>query len=359
MCFGSPIKATKPSEVSESPVGSAGDSESEAIGKQGKEKQPPRASRELYASNLSLLVFFGVGLSGWCYYYTDYFPEVVGLLGLGGLFAWLAFLSNLVSEFRKGQLQSWFEEAVLDRHHTWLGLGLLALLFCLWATGRGTLELASMRDDIDRAVEIRSYDPARSGWGGIELEKALASRTHGKYLLPVVWGGERNYRVKVSSLPAQTVKVQAWHKTLLAVPTSFLRRPVLLVRPSPVLSASLENAPGQLIVLRNRAPELIAKEDPYKGEAIWLGCDSDVALPAHLLDRWRLEMAAGSIPEVAMFRWLHPISPAQEIELNPGEEVRISLRRSDGGEVASAVARIRPVNRPQDFPQEVKLDVPH
>src|SRR5437867_7192741 len=61
-------------------------------------KSPVPAPLWLYFINLVLWIGFGVGLSGWCLYYTEYLPQVAGLLGLGGLFAWMAFVLNLISE---------------------------------------------------------------------------------------------------------------------------------------------------------------------------------------------------------------------------------------------------------------------
>ena len=73
-----------------------------------------------------------------------------------------------------------------------------------------------------------------------------------------------------------------------------------------------------------------------------------------------MEMQRDQIPEIAMVRWLNPIAPAPELQLKPGEQVKVVLHHpNDSGEVAVANAKVLSLSRFQDFPQEVKLDVPH
>ena len=72
-------------------------------------------SLNIVAFNLFTLLATGVVTSGWILYYTDYFPIVGGLLGLGGLFAWIAFLSNIIDPNRKKQFQVCFDEKFLRK----------------------------------------------------------------------------------------------------------------------------------------------------------------------------------------------------------------------------------------------------
>ena len=69
---------------------------------------PQLPSLKIVAFNLFTLLAIGVVTSGWILYYTDYFPVVGGLLGLGGLFAWVAFLSNIIDENRKKTVSNLF-----------------------------------------------------------------------------------------------------------------------------------------------------------------------------------------------------------------------------------------------------------
>ncbi|HUF29109.1 MAG TPA: hypothetical protein VMM77_00495 [Gemmatimonadaceae bacterium] len=55
----------------------------------------------LFTLNLLLLLGLGLLVSWWILYYTSYFPVFGGLLGLGGLFAWIAFVSGLIHGDRK------------------------------------------------------------------------------------------------------------------------------------------------------------------------------------------------------------------------------------------------------------------
>ena len=57
--------------------------------------------------NLILLLGLGVSALYWIGYHTELIGVVGGLLGLGGVFAWVAFLLNIVREDRKKELQLW------------------------------------------------------------------------------------------------------------------------------------------------------------------------------------------------------------------------------------------------------------
>ena len=74
--------------------------------------------------NLALLFVCGFALSGWPLYYTDWFPVTGGLLGLGRLFALLAFLANLISDERKAEFQEAFDAHILQKRRAVWGLSL-------------------------------------------------------------------------------------------------------------------------------------------------------------------------------------------------------------------------------------------
>lgn len=65
-------------------VGRSGPSRSDSV----------RTRAKLFITNLVLVLLFGVLLSGWIFYYTDWFEAFVGLLALEGLFSWLAFVTR-------------------------------------------------------------------------------------------------------------------------------------------------------------------------------------------------------------------------------------------------------------------------
>nr|MDQ2694625.1 hypothetical protein [Pseudomonadota bacterium] len=54
--------------------------------------------------------------------YTDLGPELGGLFTLSGVFAWLAFFLNLLSDDFRKALQQEFEARFLRRRHTWMAV---------------------------------------------------------------------------------------------------------------------------------------------------------------------------------------------------------------------------------------------
>src|SRR5947209_1330617 len=76
------------------------------------------AASALFVTNLILIGVFGVALSGWILFYTDYFEIFGGLLSLTGLFSWLAFISKALPEDRLKALQSALDNRVFNRHKT-------------------------------------------------------------------------------------------------------------------------------------------------------------------------------------------------------------------------------------------------
>src|SRR4051794_1742544 len=76
-------------------------------------KPAPPGQLRYFVRNIVCLTVTGVAISLWLVQYTDFFPMVGGLLGLTGIFAWVAFLSNLVSDERKKELQAEIERRAL------------------------------------------------------------------------------------------------------------------------------------------------------------------------------------------------------------------------------------------------------
>src|SRR5580765_5412413 len=92
---------------------------------------PSQNSTRLICINFATLLLLGTFLSGWLLRYTDYFEVFGGLLALGGLFTWLAFLLKLFPETEMQRLQAGLYELVLKQPWMWalyLGMLLLALL---------------------------------------------------------------------------------------------------------------------------------------------------------------------------------------------------------------------------------------
>jgi hypothetical protein len=300
------------------------------------------------------LILLGVSICAWFFFYTDLFPEVVGLLGLGGLFAWIAFLSNLLSKERKEELQNRFDEGVLCRHRTLAGMGLVAVVFLGTVSFRGALVVSTVRDDKDRTIAIRSL--GRDGqWTQEEVkEEHLAPRSKHIYSLPTPLWGRRQFQVKVSGLPAQVVEVLAWNRNPKSVPGDFTfgQQPILLVHPAPGPNAHVFFEPptrsGKLQLFQSGT--LIAQLEPYRGENVWVGGDADTAIPEWMTNRWKVALEALNIGPAHLARWepTRSLAPALQVRAGAGLEIRFIL---PSGEMLSKSVNVEP-----PYPQEVVID---
>lgn len=301
--------------------------------------------------NLGLLIALGVAVSGWILYYTDWFPVVGGLLGLGGLFTWIAFISGLLKDERKEQFQEGFERLVLLERRTWMGVLLAGSLFLLWASLHGTVVVQSLADDTDRTVTIRG------------AASFLPPRSEQKHVIFTGWTS-RDVEVKVSGLPAETFKVFPLRRRTVATPSSFTARRVLLIRPEPRVAANAEKNDFELVVRRGgiggKKGEVIGKLErgQYRGEAVWVGCDPDVLIPAALIDRWHLEMLRSEVPEEVLTRWAAPLAVAEDATLKAGDPIRVELLRPDGGPYAVGEAKVQALLSGHGFAQELLLQIP-
>ena len=96
--------------------------------------------------NLASFIILGVALSFWMLRYTDWFPVFGGILGLSGAFAWIAFLSNLITEGRKKAAQQYLDQRILQNKGTLLALVGLILVFIFgFAFWHGTLLIDTQR----------------------------------------------------------------------------------------------------------------------------------------------------------------------------------------------------------------------
>jgi len=299
----------------------------------------------LFWYNFGLLLLLGIGACTWLLVYTDWFPIVGGLLGLGGVFAWFAFLAHVVNDDRKRQLQTWFDQSIMQARA--FSVVLIGLLMAggLAASVHGSVAIEHVQGGVDRVVQITDaygkelVEPTRLGPGGAQKHLVWS----GLFGRPEVW-------INVAGLPAIQERVRAWHVVELSVPGSFIRRPVLLVRPSARVSrdaAIEENDLGLAIAIKG-AP--VGTPGPYRGQLIWIGCERDVAVPNERWERWRLELRGAAVPE----GWLaQPIAIEAERVLTAGDEIRVTILRKNGTEFVSANTVITPVD---NFPQELVLE---
>lgn len=316
--------------------------------------EPAGGSRlGLYAWNLVLLLLAGVSVSAYVLYFTSWFPVFGGLLGLGGLFAWVGFVSGLLKDSRKEALQDAFERAILLRRWTVVCLLVVATALLLGAAHLGSLRLESVGDARDRVVTVTAE-------GSEPIRFRLAAQGDAVRLLPTGLLGTRPYRVKVSGLPHLVAPVRALRRLDLSVPSSFFDRPVLLVRATAALSATLEREtePYSLSVTLNGVPGPVRLQ-PYRGRTVWIGADDDTELPEAAIRRWRLELVVAGASEAVLTRWEEPQSVEPPALPRTGDQVQVRVLHADGSELVASDVRVEAPGRSGDFFQEVKLDVPH
>jgi hypothetical protein len=245
---------------------------------------PPKPLPKAFLCNLILLICIGVGASAWILAYTDLFPAVGGLLALGGLFSWLAFVSKLLSKTVTEQLQDKFLAAFSKRHVSAILLG-LALLLCVAASFFGAIQV-----EIQSTAQIRGFDLYREG---SEKAEHRVITSAGSSNIPVVtFFGSSQWRVKIPGYPYQSVTVSPFHRPTLYLPQSF-RRPVLLIVPGKdildqkgyELRLTIDAGNGHTLVIPR-----------YTWFAFWVGCGADVQVPAVQQAQLRSVFSVGEYP---------------------------------------------------------------
>ncbi|HWN42573.1 MAG TPA: hypothetical protein VNW71_10140 [Thermoanaerobaculia bacterium] len=302
-----------------------------------------RGSLRLVSINLALLSSTIALGAIWIFVYTDWFLFLGSLLGVAGAFT---FLANLLTENRKRELREAFEGNVLGHRLAGWAAGLVLASLLLFTLLTGTVLVRSLRDDSSRLISVASLDGGRA----VETvrENLLPGRSRKKFIL---WRGlGREYRVKLSGLPAATIRIRPFARAVLDSPDDFLRQPVVLVRPTPVLSEIASQFPHLWLVVERKGKRVVRA--PFSGKAVWLGCDADVAVPVELLKRWQLVAP----PEA----WLPPVAPDEQQTLSPGDPLRISIETAEGQVYGKPIdIVVKQKYRKEDFPLEVVLDVPH
>lgn len=311
--------------------------------------EPQKSPSTLFVGNLILIGAFGVALSGWILYYTDYFGVFGGLLSLTGIFSWLAFVSKALPERRLKALQvviyRWFFNSFKAR----VTVLLLFFLGLVVAAFFGTVQVESLQEASDRALWVHRYgsetpEPERLTPGG-----------RVRSLVRTSWWSPSNIRIKVSGYPDQVALVKPWRRLRLYVPSSFLR-PVAVVRPSVELINFIQNNPMPLVV--KAGGREVARIKEFDGHAMWIGCDDDVQIPASLEDVWRGELVAAGHLSLLHY-WLHPRQlEGARLELQPNAEIEVMLERRGGGVYTGIHFVARRLHRREDFPQVEVIDVP-
>jgi hypothetical protein len=306
-----------------------------------------------FGLNLMALVVLGVAASAWLLYYTDIFPEVAGLLGLGGTFAWLGFIFKLLKDKRIADLQNWTDTTVFSSARTTLVLSLLSPVLVTMACFRGGIQIEPFQESLEHSVQIHRVGDASSEL--MHLPPTGQLRWNGW----TRWWSPTTVVLKVSGYPEAKFDVHPWERRQVYVPSSLLR-PVVLLRPSVDL---IDAVRGTSVTLELRIKEngkLVAQPAaPFDGHAVWVGADADIFVPAETEARWRQELADKKSEQHLEF-WFPPLAPSQfNVALKSGQQVQAVLRKKNNYDVfATMTFSVEPLRSGREFVQEEVLNVP-
>ena len=295
--------------------------------------------------SLCTLVLAGTLVTAWILYYTDWFPIVGGVIALGGAFAWVSVVLHLVSDERKKEIQKYIEGRVLLKSLLWKGVIMASLLFILAATSltTRTVVIQSYRDDVYRSISIGEVADREADSRPIR-EHTLPGRSSRKFLL----FGNGPFRVKLSGLPALTVYTRPFRRKVVASPNDFIR-PVVLLRPTLPLSQVAASAKRLTLVVR-RGSDTLLRQRPFLGQAVWIGCDRDIAIPERIRQDWDPKEAT---------QWLPAMAANRELTLHPDEQLRIHIETANGDIYVPEIRKIvESALDARNFVQEVVLDIP-
>jgi hypothetical protein len=311
-------------------------------------------SSKVAVCNLIGLIAAGISVSWWILYFTDFFPVFGGLLGLGGLFTWIAFVSNILTDERKAEMQQSFDRFVLQRLGLLIFLGLA--LFGWWigfAPCRTTLLVDCLETTGGHFMEIREFRTEAPLEPEPVKRLTLSPRGTAKVLLATPWFGKKDYLVKISGFPARKITLSGYQRRQFFIPASMLQRPVVLIRPAAKELGVVDEGFSLEVRVKGNKGEIF-RIDNYPGKAVWFGADEDVAVPERLLDQWRQEfkMAKKNTEDIA--RWLPPISIGPVDGLSGITEVSAHLLNRRGEIRYTGGTDLRIV-RERPYPKEVVL----
>jgi len=281
------------------------------------------------AAARSCAFFLGVAFCGWILAYTDWFPVVGGLLSLGGLFSWLAFVSRMLTEEVTKQLQEGFV-AQLNKRSVCVGLLIAALIL-----GGGSLFFGVIRVQALPSSQITGFDLYREGSEDPDPQ-SLGTDGSSNVLVPTVFG-HSSWRIKVQGYPYEAIDVYPFQRPREYLPQTQRPRRVLLIVPSDEIMNVHSAEKPTLVVDLGDGRQLTIPE--YSWFAFWIGCEADVKVPPLVQAELRAKFPKGKRASLdasldaprADAAWLR--QPAKPFDLEfPVKTVTLTLKDSDGKE---------------------------
>ncbi|HKR65659.1 MAG TPA: hypothetical protein VJZ00_18150 [Thermoanaerobaculia bacterium] len=285
------------------------------------------------------LITVGVAISWWLVERTDFFPAVGGFFGLAGIFAWIAFLADLVPKKRKEQLQDELEKRVLLRPTTVTYAVLVLIVAVMWAALHGTLVVSAPAADTKRSIEILD--------GKKVLDTIEVAPGAEKKVLFWTPHGTRDLIARSSGLPPFAVTLTSFSRMKIVVPQSFMTQAVLLARLKADDVAAAANGSVLVKIKRGttdwRLYDVIAARQ-YNGQSIWIGAAADTELPPALRQRWASDFDR------------QPVSVGADQPLRAGDVIRVEVKNESGGTAATGEATVQP-DKQRPFPQTLDLEL--
>ena len=287
----------------------------------------------LYLANLTALVATGVLVCGWLLYHTESFQIVGGLLGLGGVFAWVAFVLGLLTEQRKEQMQALFEDQLLLRRRTMIACGLAVAGLTVLTSMSGTIVLDAEAEAVNRVAS-----GARPGVSEPTTRTRIAAHSVRRLWFLTPFGGT-TLRLKLNGLPGIATELKPPFRTHLSVPSGLFGQPLLLVRLGAVLSGEAAGSPDAYELHLSLDGEMTVLH-PYAGQSVWIGTEDDVPIPVAFVQRWRegitnTLLRSGGTPETLtqrlaaveplITRWATPRAVFSDVVLQPDQQATIEF----------------------------------
>lgn len=297
------------------------------------------AQTSAFAVNVLLLVVLGTAVSAWLLYFSSWFDVFGGLLALGGLFSWLAFVSRILPEQRVKDLQTWLDERFFSRRAAHAPLLIAIAGLAVLATFLGSIQVRSVGDSKDRLLWT-SADALPTRLAPGDTVRALTWTTPWRPASRVV---------RISGYPPLAVRVAPWQRVTRDVPGFFHLVPVILLQPARGLMPQAHS--GLTLVVSVGGAEY---SQPFDGHTVWVGCDADVEVPAPTLDAWR----TGDGEFVSS--WSRPTSvTGSQVTLRAGEHVTAKLLNANGATYGEPLTiTVRQPATADDFPQVEVLHEP-
>jgi hypothetical protein len=280
-----------------------------------KDASPTEHLSVIYVLNVLFAVALGISGLAWLAAYTEHFTTLQSLLGLGGVFVWCTFLSNLIPDARKEMFRTFVDRAM----GTWpmiVTLFFIAVIFAWFPLHRAAVVFVDRSGTTARIVsawEVREDDT---------LGKKLATDVllpNGTLRLTIPASlYSRRYRILASGTPAIDRDIKFLGRLHVSVPSDFQRTPAVLLHLTLDDTRNIDPAGTQLVIYLWRSGKIIQKAqfDGYDGRSIWFGCDSSVPIPIALKAHW---------PSAVADSWGTTASAAESSVLRRGDAVSAKL----------------------------------